>query len=117
MFLIDRLETASQYVVLDVRMPGLNVPSVPTVLKYVNNEWQVTNDLVNDPVLFQFRPNLAGTITYIPPMDTSLLDKQNTLQTQAQQHFVLEHGVRNKVVEAGPTQISNQANNPTSSKP
>ena len=105
-YLVDRIETASQYVILDARLPGLSVPSVPTTLKLVNGEWLVTNDLTNDPILFQFRPNLAGSITYVPPVDVGMLDKDNKLQTEAQQHFVNEHGVRSKVVQAGPTQTS-----------
>jgi hypothetical protein len=108
--LVDRLETASQYVILDVRLPGLSVPALPTAFKLVNGEWQATNDLTNDPILFQFRPSLAGTITYVPPMDTSTLDKQYTAQAQAQQHFLHEHGVRSKVVEAGQTGTNNLPN-------
>ena len=104
--LTDRIETASQYVILDVHMPGLSVQSVPTTLKLVNGEWLVTNDLTNDPILFQFRPNLAGAITYVPPMDAAMLDKDNRLQTDSQQHFLNEHGVRSKVVQAGPAQIT-----------
>ena len=104
--LFDRVETASQYVILDVRLPGLNVPSLPNTFKLVGQEWLATNDLTNDPILFQFRPGLAGTITYIPPVDAATLDPQNKLQTEAQRHFVNEHGVRGKVVEAGPTQTT-----------
>ena len=99
--LVDRIETASKYVILDVRLPGTNLLRVPNAFKLVQGQWLATNELSTNPILYQFRPELAGVVNMVPPVDVSLLDKENTAETETQQQFLYQHTLRDRVVQAG----------------
>jgi hypothetical protein len=99
--LTDRVETASQYVILDVRLTGTNLTHVPTVLKRVGNDWVATNDLTTNPILYQFRPELAGIVNIVPPVDAARLDHENRKELDSQQQFLDDHTQRSRTVQAG----------------
>ncbi len=98
--LVDRVET-QEYVILDVALPGTDLKRVPTVLKLVNGQWLSTNELSNNPIMYQFKPGLAGIVNYVPPMPVQELDPGNPQQAQSQQQFIHEHTVRNSAVQTG----------------
>jgi hypothetical protein len=98
--LVDRVET-EHYVILDVRLSGPSPTQLPTVFKYVDGQWMVTNELTNNPVFYKMKPSLAGILNMLPPLPVSALDKGNTQETQAQQDFLDDHTLRDKIVQAG----------------
>ena len=99
--LIDRIETQSQYVILDVSLTGTNLTHVPTVLKRVGNDWLATNDLSVNPILYQLRPDLAGIINVVPPIEAARLDHENHKQLDSQQQFLDDHTQRTRIVQPG----------------
>ena len=98
--LVDRVET-EHYVILDARLSGAGFDRLPTALKYVDGKWYVTNELTTNPMFYRFNPSRAGMLNLVPPLPVSMLDKRNTQQTQAQQHFLDDHTLRDKVVQVG----------------
>ncbi len=98
--LVDRVETVD-YIILDAQLSGTNPMRVPTVFKYVEGKWLATNDLTTNPILYSFNPNLAGNYSDIDLIPVARLDKDNTQQTQAQQKFLDQRALRDKVIEVG----------------
>jgi hypothetical protein len=98
--LVDRIETRT-YVILDAQLPGANLMRVPTTFKLVNGKWLATNDLSTKPMLYLFRPNLAGILNREPFMPTAGMDPGNPAQADAQQQFLDQHAIRSQIVQTG----------------
>ena len=98
--LVDRVET-EHYVILDVRLSGQSTTVIPTALKFKDSNWYVTNELSANPMLYRFKPTLAGTLNLVTPQPVARLDKEETHQTEAQQHFLDTHTTRTKTIETG----------------
>jgi hypothetical protein len=98
--LVDRIET-QMYVILDTQLSGPTPLRVPTVFKLVDGEWKATNDLANNAILSRMQPGMAGALNLVPPMPIAQLDQDNRQQIEAQQQFVDQHTLRDRVVQAG----------------
>jgi hypothetical protein len=99
--LLDRVETSSQYVILDINIHGTSFTHKPVVFQHIGSEWLATNDLTNNPILYDFRPDLAGLVLPVPPVDASRLDQVNRKELDSQQQFLDQHNQRNRIVQAG----------------
>jgi len=98
--LVDRVETQN-YVILDTQLSGPTPLRAPTVFKLVNGEWLATNDLADNAILSRFQPGLAGTLNLVPPMPVAMLDQENRQQIEAQQMFMDQRNLRDRIVQAG----------------
>jgi hypothetical protein len=94
--LVDRVETVG-YVILDARMTGAMALPVPTAFKHVDGKWLATNELGSDPMLMNFRSDLAGVVQRVSPQPTKSLVDGYSKQAEAQQEFLRSHTAVNAV--------------------
>jgi hypothetical protein len=94
--LVDRVETVG-YVILDARMTGAMALPVPTAFKHVDGKWKATNELGSDPMLMNFRSDLAGIVQRVSPQPVKSLVDGYGKEAEAQQEFLRNHTVVNAV--------------------
>lgn len=99
--LYDRIETTG-YVILDVKVPGPRISELPAVFKLVDGEWMVTNELgtTSNQMLSDFKPELAGIVRRIQPIDIGRLAGGQKQDVEAQRQFLEQHNRRSEVIQA-----------------